>query len=489
MKRFVEEVFVTEGVPVFNFVEPSNFNDIYLDIRKPGKPVVIEGQSGTGKTTCIMKIIEKIEATLKPKYIRSRLPESISEVVSLLSTKASGLYIIDDFHRLQKEYQEKLADMAKTAAEQQAGEDYPKLVLIGINQVGSSLIQMVPDIAKRTGIHRILPGDEDSILRLVKKGCAELLIDIKNDKVIFQECRGDYWLAQQLCQSICVMNDVLETVDSVQEIYFDIDLLRKKVVERLNSSYYLAVKEFCRGKRFRSTNDPYYKLLKAVGEQDSSVVDINELANSRPDIRGSINNIKEKRLTTLLGSSSTCYQHFYYNRDTKYFAIEDPAIFYFLKHLDWDRLRRDCGFRDTGKDYEYDFAISFAGENRELAKEISEQLEVFDTRVFIDENYEANFLGKAWHAQFELIFSNTSRLVICLLDQYYKAKIWPTFESECFLPRVADGDVIPIFLDESIFPGIPHDIIGVKYSWDPSNDKWKDEITDKIVYKLMERIG
>jgi hypothetical protein len=47
MKRFVEEVFVTEGVPQFTFVTPPNFNEILLDVRRLGKPVVIEGQSGT----------------------------------------------------------------------------------------------------------------------------------------------------------------------------------------------------------------------------------------------------------------------------------------------------------------------------------------------------------------------------------------------------------------------------------------------------------
>ena len=59
MKRLVEEVFVTEGVPAYTFVPPPNFNDIFLDIRHPGKPVLIEGQSGTGKTTCVKKILER----------------------------------------------------------------------------------------------------------------------------------------------------------------------------------------------------------------------------------------------------------------------------------------------------------------------------------------------------------------------------------------------------------------------------------------------
>jgi hypothetical protein len=96
------------------------------------------------------------------------------------------------------------------------------------------------------------------------------------------------------------MADVLETQDTEKSISFDLASLRKRVTDKLKSSYYPAVKEFCRGRRFRPSNDPYYKVLRAVGQQDSSIVDLNKLANALPDVRGSINNIKEHRLAILL---------------------------------------------------------------------------------------------------------------------------------------------------------------------------------------------
>jgi hypothetical protein len=218
-------------------------------------------------------------------------------------------------------------------------------------------------------------------------------------------------------------------------------------------------------------------------------VDLNELANSTPEVRGSINNIKERRLSVLLQDKPICTRHFYYNHETKNFAVEDPALFYFLKHLDWDALRLDCGFREATRDYEYDFALSFAGENRELARYIAGQLEILDARVFFDEYFEANFLGRAWSNEFKKIFAETSRLVVCLLDKHHNEKIWPTFERECFQPRVADADVIPIFLDDTVFVGIPSDIVGLKFVWDSSDASWCDKVTDEIVFKLMERVG
>ena len=151
-------------------------------------------------------------------------------------------------------------------------------------------------------------------------------------------------------------------------------------------------------------------------------------------------------------------------------------------------MRSDCGFRESSKDYEWDFALSFAGENRDLARCIAENLEILDARVFFDEYFEVNFLGRAWSSEFRKIFSDTSRLVICLLDRYHREKIWPTFERECFQPRVGEGDVIPIFLDDTVFVGIPADIIGIKFVWDSSAGNWPENVISEIVYKLMERL-
>jgi hypothetical protein len=406
----------------------------------------------------------------------------------VVAKRPSGTFVIDDFHRLHESVQSELADLAKIAAEQ-AGDGLPKVVLIGINQIGSDLIQLVPDIAKRTGIHRIEPGKRAEIDTLIRAGSEELHITIENSEAVFEESKGDYWLTQQLCQTICTMNGILETSDHVRAISFDLEDLRHRVVDRLRAAYYPAVKEFCRGRRFRPSNDPYYKLLRAVGQQDSSIVDLNQLSNATPEVRGSINNIKERRLDVLIQSKPLVSRHFYYNQETKNFAIEDPALSYFLKHLDWNALRRDCGFQEALRDYEYDFALSFAGENRELARCIATNLEILDAHVFFDEYFEANFLGRVWSDQFKRIFSDTSHLVVCLLDIHAKEKIWPTFERECFAPRVPDGEVIPIFLDDTAFVGIPSDLVGIKFAWNPAAEGWEDTVISEIVYALMQRLG
>lgn len=489
MKYPVEEIFRTEGVPEFTFVRPANFSDLLVDIRKPGKPVIVEGQSGTGKTTAVKKILAEALPNSGFVYLSARKSQDMPLIIDLANNSTAGKYIIDDFHRLSSDLQAKIADIVKLSAEESDDSRFPKIVIIGINRVGSGLIHLVHDIAKRCGIHHIAPASIQSATELMKKGEEKLNICLGDYSLIFSETRGDYWLTQLVCQSLCLMSDVTETQEVEKTLTFTSTELRKRVVTRLEHGYEEAVKEFCRGKRFRANNDPYLKVLKCVGEQESSIVDLTELANSNAEVRGSINNIKERRLSILIESKPICEKHFYYNSETKFFAIEDPALFYYLKHVDWDEIKKACGFRVGVKDYDFDFAISFAGENRWLARAIVEQLETLDCAVFYDEYFEANYLGKAWGKKFTQVFGEESRFVICLLDKNHVDKIWPTFERDVFAPRIADGAVIPIYLDDTPVVGIPKDTVGVVFKgYTEQTENIRNIITDKIAFKVVGRL-
>lgn len=483
----VEDVFKTEGVPEWTFVEPPNYNQLLIDVRSPTKPVIIEGQSGSGKTATTIKMVERHCSSYGFKILSGRKSADIPQIIDFSNNSTPGRYIIDDFHRLDLDTQAKIANIIKIAAENSDNDNNIKVIIIGINKVGSNLIYLVHDIAKRCGIHRIEPGNKETIIKLVNKGEEKLDVSFLDKDIIFAESRGDYWLTQLICQAICLNNEVLQSQDHLKELTIDIPMVRYAVINRLDHTYSEPIREFCRGKRFRTTNDPYFKLLKLISEQDSSIVDLKELANANPDVKGSINNVKDRRLPILLESKPLCERYFYYNSSTNVFAIEDPALFYFLKHTDWAKVRKECGFRDDAIIYDFDFAISFAGENRELARILSSQLEMMDCSVFFDELFEANFLGKAWHHKFEEIFAKKSRFVICLLDKFHLEKIWPTFERECFEPRVTDEAVIPIYLDDSSVPGIPKDIVGINLR--TKTIEIEDGfVTDNITFKLLEKL-
>jgi hypothetical protein len=413
----------------------------------------------------------------------------MARILDVAQNAPGGKFIIDDFHRLDVETQALIGNIIKVAAEEYEDDTHPKVVIIGINKIGSSLIHLVHDIAKRCGIHRISPASLETTKELVNKGEERLNVKFADIPAIFKEAGGDYWLTQLVCQSACIMNGVTETASDRVALTFDPKQLRARMVDRLQHAYQEAVIEFCRGRRFRPTNDPYLKVLRSVGEQESSIVDLTELANANEEVRGSINNIKETRLQALIESKPICEKHFYYNSETKSFAIEDPALFYYLKHLNWDGVRKDCGFRAADRNYEFDFAISFAGENRDLARLIADQLAMLDCAIFFDEYFEANYLGTVWHKQFQKVFGEQAKYVVCLLDKYHLDKIWPTFERETFQQRVPEAAVIPIYLDDTPVPGMPKDIVGISFKGHGAmGDDLVNRVTDDITYKLYAKL-
>jgi ABC-type uncharacterized transport system fused permease/ATPase subunit len=71
---YLEDIFVTEGVPEFTFVKPPNYTALLVDLRRKGKPVVIEGQSGTGKTTTAKKALAEIFPENTPRLLTPREP-------------------------------------------------------------------------------------------------------------------------------------------------------------------------------------------------------------------------------------------------------------------------------------------------------------------------------------------------------------------------------------------------------------------------------
>ncbi len=56
---------------------------------------------------------------------------------------------------------------------------------------------------------------------LISKGEEKLNIGLDAAQFIFVESRGDYWLTQALCQTICMRNDVLEAVDERRDLVYE----------------------------------------------------------------------------------------------------------------------------------------------------------------------------------------------------------------------------------------------------------------------------
>jgi hypothetical protein len=164
----LEDVFKISGVPTYTFVEPIEYNRILVSLRSPGRGMVIEGPSGIGKTCAVMKALNQLGRFEEARKLSARKKQDIDVVNDAIDGKINGLIIIDDFHRLNIEQKNKIADYLKTLADEEITET--KIVVVGINRAGDTLIKFAKDLVNRIDIVRFETNPQEKLIELVEKG-------------------------------------------------------------------------------------------------------------------------------------------------------------------------------------------------------------------------------------------------------------------------------------------------------------------------------
>ena len=108
--------------------------------------------------------------------------------------------------------------------------------------------------------------------------------------------------------------------------------------------------------------------------------------------------------------------------------------------------------------YEYDIAISFAGENRSIAKEIADKLKASGLRVFFSDDYQELLWGEDQTKVLEDIFTSKAKYCMILVSKHYIEKAWPRLELNSAISRHMKqnkGYILQVKLDDSKLPGLP----------------------------------
>lgn len=116
----------------------------------------------------------------------------------------------------------------------------------------------------------------------------------------------------------------------------------------------------------------------------------------------------------------------------------------------------------TDHQFQYDVALSFAGENRDSARAIADFLTGRGVRVFYDELEQASLLGSDLALYFTSVFEVQSRFVVVIVSENYREKRWTQVEFHAILSRADTNDeayLLPIRADDTILDGL-RDTIG-----------------------------
>jgi hypothetical protein len=117
--------------------------------------------------------------------------------------------------------------------------------------------------------------------------------------------------------------------------------------------------------------------------------------------------------------------------------------------MPWASFASDLGFRNIEFKNRYDFALSFAGTQRDVAEKLFELLTDREVLVFYDRNEQDRILSSNLEEYLEPIYQSEAQFVICLIDKEYPTRIWTAFEAKIFKDRINLGAVIPIVVDNT----------------------------------------
>lgn len=125
---------------------------------------------------------------------------------------------------------------------------------------------------------------------------------------------------------------------------------------------------------------------------------------------------------------------------------------------------------DRGKDasepaeFQYDVALSFAGEDRGFVERVATILRESDVKLFYDDYVVVELWGQNLFDVFEEVYSRRSRYAVLFVSRHYVAKPWPRHERHSAQARAlveTSPYVLPVVLDDSELPGMPSTVAHV----------------------------
>jgi hypothetical protein len=189
-------------------------------------------------------------------------------------------------------------------------------------------------------------------------------------------------------------------------------------------------------------------MLKWLSESDEWSLDLSEAMIAHPEMKGSISQVIEKGwLSALLNDpekAEILSPYFHFEPSTGVLSAEDPKLIFYLKNIIWRVFSEQVGYKADYFDGRYDFALSFAGADRELAKHLYDVLAEREVSTFYDENEQHRIIAQNVEDYLAPIYRSEAKYVIVLQSPDYPTRIWTKFESDQFRERFGRNEVIPI---------------------------------------------
>jgi len=465
----LHEVFTISGIPKITFVKPEEYPRLLMALKTPGRGIVVEGPSGIGKTTAITKAMEEVGITEKVVKLSARKPDDVALIKELPKMHPLGTVLIDDFHKLPDNEKEQIADLMKVLADE--GRADSKVIAIGINRAGEALIDFADDLTNRLETIPFEANPDKRVTEILRLGEDALKVELNIRDEIVEAANGSFYLAQMLAYHTCLDAGVLAAQPTRTQTTISFADVKARVFETLARRFLPRTQEFAKGTRLRREGRaPYLHLLYWLGTSDEWTLSLDRAQVRYPDFKGSLTQIIEKNyLVDLLRAVPQIAEVVHYETRNHLLTVEDPQFVFYLRNIAWDRFAEDVGYLGINFPSRYDFALSFAGTERNVAEAFFANLGERELEVFYDKNEQHRILAEDVEDYLRPIYQSDAQFVLALLSKEYPKRIWAKFESQQFKERFKKGGVIPVwfsdaptgmFDESSRVGGMHYDVIG-----------------------------
>jgi hypothetical protein len=113
---------------------------------------------------------------------------------------------------------------------------------------------------------------------------------------------------------------------------------------------------------------------------------------------------------------------------------------------------------DNRQEFEYDFCLSFAGEQRVYVEEVASELKSRGIRVFFDDYEKAELWGKDLYAHLDEVYQHLGQYCILFASVEYARKVWTGHERRSAQARALKEKreyILPARFDDTAIPGLP----------------------------------